>query len=265
MTELPTRHGTLWVRAHGTGQPRVVALHGFSLHGGMWSRFAEYLGEPVAAPDLPGHGRTTIQPITMGTAVDAVAELLARYDRPVLVGYSQGGRVALQVALTQPSLVGALALIGTSPGLQPRERRVRTVADEALAARIERIGMERFVDEWLANPLIAPDRAHPEERAADRRMRLENTAEGVAAALRGLGQASAADVSNRLSELSMPVAFIAGGLDDKYSALATAMAKTVGKHPVIVPDIGHNVVREAPQTVADVVGSLLDEYQEVVD
>lgn len=259
MTELTTRHGGLWVRAFGTGSARVVALHGFSLHGGMWGRFANHLEQPVAAPDLPGHGRTTIEPVTMRTAVDAVSELLAGYDRPVLVGYSQGGRVALQVALAQPGLAAGVVAIGTSPGLQPRERQLRAVADAGLASRIERIGMARFVDEWLANPLISPDRAEPEARAQDREMRLENSPEGIAAALRGLGQASVADVSERLAELSMPAAFVAGELDEKYTRLATAMAQAVGRRPVIVPGTGHNVVLEAPQVVADIVNDLLKE------
>lgn len=258
VSEFATRHGGLWIRTYGEGQPQIVALHGFTLHGGMWEHFAGVVDATVAAPDLPGHGHTTIKPIEMRTAVDAVAAYLSQCDSPLLIGYSQGGRVALQVAVIHPALVGKLALIATAPGLPPRERTLRRAADEGLAARIEKIGMSRFIDEWLANPLVAPDLVDEATRRADREMRLENTAKGVAAALRGMGQSAVADVSGRIMDLKMPVAFIAGGGDDKYARYATNMARSAGVRADIVPGIGHNVVREAPDAVATVVTRLLE-------
>lgn len=257
MSEFATKHGGLWVRTFGEGRPGVVALHGFTLHGGMWESLADLISVPVAAPDLPGHGHTTVRPVTMRTAVDTVAAYLGECGRPLLLGYSQGGRVAMQIALTYPDLISALVVVGTSPGLTGRERKLREVADAALANRIERIGIVSFIDEWLANPLLAPDRVDQAARDADRNMRLENSAEGIAAALRGMGQASVADVSDRIGDLDMPVSFIAGAGDSKYAALATTMARSLGIQPDIVPDTGHNVVREAPQAVAEVVNRLL--------
>ena len=40
MTALATRHGDMWVRTFGAGPIRVVALHGFTLHGGMYEHLA---------------------------------------------------------------------------------------------------------------------------------------------------------------------------------------------------------------------------------
>ena len=224
MSELATSHGTLWVRQFGSGSPRMVALHGFTLHGGMYQRLAQLLGETVVAPDLPGHGRSHIEPVAMGSTVDAIAALLTTLETPLLLGYSQGGRVALQVALTYPNLISGLALVSTSAGLRERDRIKRRVADDALASRIERIGLERFITEWLATPLVATDVVDATTRDADRAIRLGNTAEGIAAALRGLGQASVSDSSHRIPELKMPVVFIAGERDERYAQLAAEMA-----------------------------------------
>lgn len=257
MSEFATQHGTLRVHQFGEGRARVVALHGFTLHGAMFGRLAGLLDAPLAAPDLPGHGRSRIAPISMGAAVDSVSDLLATLEAPLLLGYSQGGRVALQIALTHPELVGGLVLVSTSPGLTGHNRTRRRVADEALADRIEAIGMERFVTEWLANPLVATDRVPSEVRAEDRALRLENTAEGVAAALRGMGQASVSDSSERIPGLTMPVVFVAGGNDTRYVESATAMAASRREKPIIVPDVGHNVVLEAPGPVAAVVADML--------
>jgi len=257
VNELTTRHGSLWVRRFGEGRACVVALHGFTLHGAMFGQLAGMLDVPLAAPDLPGHGRSRINPISMGSAVDSVSDLLASLSTPVLLGYSQGGRVALQIALTNPELIGGLVLVSTSPGLDGHDRKRRRVADEALANRIEEIGMERFVTEWLANPLVATNRVAEDARVADRALRLENTAEGIAAALRGMGQASVSNSSHRIPGLAMPVAFVAGENDRRYVDAATAMAASRRERPVIVPGVGHNVVLESPRHIATVVTEML--------
>ncbi len=248
----------MWVRTFGAGPVRVVALHGFTLHGGMYEHLAAVVDTTIAAPDLPGHGRSTITPITTRTAVDAVADLLETIrPQPVLLGYSQGGRIALHVAITYPKLVSSLILIGTSPGLPDRARKLREVADDGLASRIERIGTERFIEEWLANPLLTTDSLAREVRAADRAIRLENKAEGLAAALRGMGQASVGDSTGRISNLPMRVDFVAGTEDKVYAEHATLMAASRGLRPVLVEGAGHNLILEAPEAVAEVISRQL--------
>ena len=256
MSALDTRHGTLWVRTLGATPAPVVALHGFTLHGGMFARLADEVD--VCAPDLPGHGRTDIDPITMETTVAAIATLLEQCRKPpLLLGYSQGGRVALHVAIQYPNLVGSLVLVATSPGLSERARRLRTVADDGLATRIENIGTERFISEWLANPLTTTDRLPPTVAEPDRQMRLENTAAGLANALRGIGQASVPDSRDQIAALPMRTVFVAGRRDEKYASLASEMARLRSQRPVLVTQAGHNVILEAPEAIAAVIRDLL--------
>lgn len=259
MNELATKHGSIWVRTYGEPPAAVVALHGFTLHGGMYRDLAERLGVTVAAPDLPGHGRTAISPVTIASAVDVVAAVLALTPHPpLLLGYSQGGRIALQTALTHPHLIGSMLLVSTAPGLAPRDRRLRREADAGLADRIESIGIERFIDEWLANPMTSTTSAAAARRNADKDLRLENTTQGLAAALRGMGQSAVADCSRQIPTLPMPIAFMAGSRDEKYAALATAMARSRDERPVLVEGAGHNVVLEASGAVAEAATDLLN-------
>lgn len=258
MTAHKTEWGRMWVRQYGDPPAAVVALHGFTLHGGSFEHFAAELGETVAAPDLPGHGRTEIDPISVETATSAVVTLLAQSATPpVLLGYSQGGRIALQIALAQPKLISGLILVSTAMGLADGDRRVRQVADDALATRIERIGTERFINEWLANPITATDRVAASARHADRKVRLENNASGLAEALRGMGQASVPDLHARMPHLEVPTYFLAGHLDPHYSQIAGEMGALSGQDAVIVPGAGHNVILEEPAAVASAVRRLL--------
>ncbi len=258
MSGIDTEHGSLWVHRFGDGPPIVVALHGFTLNGASFERLAAELGSTVIAPDLPGHGRTNIDPITMDTTVAALVELLREIpEPPVLLGYSQGGRVALHIALRYPDLIRGLALVSTSPGLSERARKLRIVADDALASRIERIGTELFIEEWLANPLTATDKVDAKTRQADLAIRLESSADGLAAALRGIGQASMPSSLDYFTKLTMPVAIVAGRRDEKFSALAVEMAGALSQRPVLVNGAGHNVILEEPGEVAAVVRKLI--------
>jgi pimeloyl-ACP methyl ester carboxylesterase len=194
----------------------------------------------------------------MRSAVDALNEFLGGHSSPpLLVGYSQGARVAVQSALIRPDLIAALLIISGSPGMSERARRMRRAADDGLADRIEQIGVERFIDEWLANPTTSTDAVDPEIRTADRDLRLENSATGLAAALRGMGQGCVADTSGRIASLPMPTVFMAGEGDDKYAEFAAAMARARNERPLLVPATGHNVVLEAPAAVAAAIQELL--------
>ena len=239
----------------------MVALHGFTQTGAMFAELAELLGKAVLAPDLPGHGRSAGYPATFASAIAGVAEVLAQVGSPVpLIGYSQGGRLALAVALERPGLVSHLVLVSTSPGIEDEvEREERLRADEVLAAELERGDLASFVDRWLNGPMFAGlDRRGPAWREADVARRLENTPGGLAAALVGMGQGAQPYLGGRLGELSMPVLVLAGDGDEKYASLANAMMRSLpGATLHIVRDAGHAVIGEQPRVVAKLIGRFL--------
>jgi pimeloyl-ACP methyl ester carboxylesterase len=87
-------------------EPMVILVHG-AWHGGWcWAALQAELdrrGVPSLAPDLPGHG-ASLQPLgdLYGDA-DAIAAVMTRLNRPVvLVGHSYGGMVITQAAALAP-------------------------------------------------------------------------------------------------------------------------------------------------------------------
>ena len=128
----------LHVLDRGRGPP-VVLIHGLS---GQIGNFDYALVEPLAqafrvvAFDRPGSGYSARRAGSVANA-DAQAATLAKairslgLGRPVVVGHSLGGAVALALALDHPDCVGALALI--SPATHPAARPPR--AFRALAIR----------------------------------------------------------------------------------------------------------------------------------
>ena len=256
VTLTPTAHGMLAVRrSPGVGDP-LVCLHGFTLHGGMFTRVAALLDEPVLAPDLPGHGGTDVAPVDLTTTLDALVEWLgSRIGPSPVLGYSQGGRIALHLAVRHPHLVSSLVLVSASLGLSGEAMAVRRAGDEELATTIEREGLAAFLDRWLAQPLIGTGRLDRSAAAADRSLREENTAAGLAAALRGLGQGSVPAVDPH--DLEVPTLWIAGSDDERYSTLAAMGAASAGGGFAVVPGAGHNLIAERPEGVARLVSDFL--------
>jgi 2-succinyl-6-hydroxy-2,4-cyclohexadiene-1-carboxylate synthase len=166
------------------------------------------------------------------------------------VGYSLGGRTALQLAVQHPEAVSALVLEGASPGLATEQERAdRVAADEALARKAEVEGVEAFIDYWQSIPLWDSQKTTLTEpqRVALRQQRLAQRATGLANSLRGMGTGSQAWVGDRLGELRVPVLLTAGRLDTKFSAIAREMGQQIPDARVeIIEDAGHCAHLEQP-------------------
>jgi 2-succinyl-6-hydroxy-2,4-cyclohexadiene-1-carboxylate synthase len=201
--------------------------------------------EPLAL-DAPGHGAAADAHLDL---VEGGAWLAAAGGRATYVGYSMGGRLCLHAALARPDAVRALVLISATGGLdEARERDLRKRSDDALADRIEDIGVPAFIDEWLAQPLFAG----LDEASAGRADRLENTAAGLASSLRLAGTGTQQPLWDRLRTLDVPTLVVAGALDPKFVAVAERLADVIpGADLAIVDGAGHTVHLEQPDRFLD--------------
>ncbi len=245
--------GRLAVHRFGADPVRWVALHGFTLGGPSLGSVARHLPGATLAPDLPGHGATDVAPIDLGAAITALSALLAaQTPPPVLIGYSQGGRVGVHIAIRYPDLLSGLVMVSASTGLAATERASRAIRDARQADEIERIGVEAFIDGWLGASLTGTRHLPRHVAAPDRMLRVGNTAAGLAAALRGLGQGAVPRVDP--SAIPVPSLWIAGNDDERYRSRLEKDATAAGGQFVTVAG-GHNLVLENPQAVA---GAIVD-------
>jgi 2-succinyl-6-hydroxy-2,4-cyclohexadiene-1-carboxylate synthase len=234
---------------------RLVLVHGFTQTSRCWSPFDGLLDARFeqCALDAPGHGDAA------GLAVDmrgTASYLAQRGGDAIYLGYSMGGRMSLRVALDHPARVRGLVLISASPGIaDDSARRERVAHDDALAARIEQIGVAAFIDEWLAQPMFA----HLPAASAHRAERLRNNPAGLAASLRLAGTGAQESLWDRLDELSMPVLLIAGSFDAKYVTIARQMSDAIGPNATVVEvaGVGHTAHLESPSDTARVVNDWL--------
>lgn len=226
---------------------RLVMLHGFSQSPAAWEAVRRHLpagvdGVPldVVTPEVP-HG-----PDFAATA-HAVAD---ESGVGLYCGYSMGGRLCLRAALDVPGMVRGLVLVSASPGIASPVARARRAAQDAqLAAEVRVVGLERFLERWLAQPLFSTLAAGPEEI---RRRAEATSADRLEHQLRVLGQGAQQPMWHRLGQLRMPVAVVTGRADSTYEAIGDAIAAAVASSVRIRLEGGHALPLEQPAAMANV-------------
>ncbi|MBM4417968.1 MAG: 2-succinyl-6-hydroxy-2,4-cyclohexadiene-1-carboxylate synthase [Chloroflexi bacterium] len=270
MTGISVRGVEYRVERFGSdGTPDILLIHGFTGRAESWEHLAQGLrsaGRRPLAVDLPGHGGTDVvedlaRYTLPATARDFAAIIQILGGAPIdVLGYSMGGRVALQLALDYPRVVRRLVLESASPGIVDAEARTARVrSDEDLARLLEAEGISAFVDRWEKVPLFASqDGLALAARERLRATRLSHDPRGLARSLRGGGQGVTPAVHDRLGELAMPVLVIVGECDERYQAIGARLSQSVRNvQTVIVPEAGHTVHLESPARYASTVQRFL--------
>ncbi|MFL6206946.1 MAG: alpha/beta fold hydrolase [Acidimicrobiales bacterium] len=240
----------LHAERRGAGPP-LVLVHGFTQTRRCWGPEADALAadHEVVLVDAPGHGGSADIIAGLRTGGRLIAD---QGGEATYLGYSMGARFCLHIALTNPELVRGLVLLGGTAGIEdPVEREQRRQQDLATADRLERDGLARFLDDWLAQPLFArlpPERAFRSER-------LENSIPGLRSSLEHAGTGAQDPAWHKLHRLDMPVLVLAGAEDAKFAALAGRMADEIGDNATLalVEGAGHAAHLEQPERFVGIV------------
>lgn len=109
----------LFYREYGEGEP-IIILHGLLGVSDNWVSTARKLakeGFRVLIPDQRNHGQSPQSPVFNYYALtDDIAEFIEtkRLVRPVILGHSMGGKVAMRYTLENPDSVSKLVIVDTS-------------------------------------------------------------------------------------------------------------------------------------------------------
>ena len=142
------------------GYPWLVFLHGFSGDRNEWRKVGDaFPAWPRLYLDLPGHGGSADIAVQDFAGVNTLLQsTLNSYNihKYWLIGYSLGGRVAMNFASQPRAGMRGLIVEGGHPGLQDVEaRQARRSNDSAWAERFRREPLEQVFADWYQQPVFA--------------------------------------------------------------------------------------------------------------
>ncbi|MEH2515197.1 pimeloyl-ACP methyl ester carboxylesterase [Bradyrhizobium sp. AZCC 1610] len=262
--QIASGQARLAAKVVGHGDP-VVFLHAAVCDSRMWRAQLDAVGasNKAIAYDRRGFGETRAEKEDFC----AVADLLAVIDAvgngapTILVGCSQGGRIALDTALLHPSYVRALVLIAPAVSGAPEptyppdiEGLMARLKDAEQAGDLDRVNAIK-AHLWLDGPL------QPEGRVTGEARRLFLDMNAIA--LRSPPIGSNLDVApafDRLGEISAPSLVIWGDLDfphiqERCRHMAATMSNGAGH---MLTGTAHLPSLERPTEITGLLAEFID-------
>jgi pimeloyl-ACP methyl ester carboxylesterase len=249
----------LAVFVRGEGRP-VIFLHAGVADSRMWRDQVEAVGakDLAIAYDRRGFGET----MTVDGDFSQTGDLLAVLDglapgRPaIVVGCSQGGRIAIDMALAAPERISALVVVAPAisgaPDMDypPKAAALGAALEAAEAAHdIDRIN-ELEAQLWLDGPLGAAGRIG----GAPRSLFLEMNGIALRAPERGkvIAPPSAYE---RLGKIAVPTLVVWGDLDfPDLQARCRHLARAIpGAEPAVLAGAAHLPSMECPAATTDLI------------
>ncbi len=202
----------------GPGTP-LVFLHGFLGNALDWEPLISHLPEShCIAFDLPGHGDSPF-----------MEEVVIPLKSFHLIGYSMGGRIALQLSKKHPEKIASLTLLSTHPGLcSEKEKHQRNFSDESWAKQLLELPIDEFLKRWYDQPIFKKFMPAKRER------------QNIPALAKSLLHFSL----SRQTRYEIDQVIV-GEYDLKFRSLF--------QNPIIVPEAGHCVHLENPKFVAQII------------
>ena len=255
----------LYYEMAGQGVP-LVMIHAGVADSRQWNNEFTFFARShqVIRYDLRGYGKSEPVDGEFNHIDDLVAVLdaLGLKEPAILMGCSMGGGLAMDFALTHPSRVRGLIMVGSGPsGL---ELDVPTPAKFAEAEKAFEAGDLDLVCEietqiWFDGTGRAPEQVNQ----AMRKLAYEMNRQALAHEAKQLGKRlpnTQTPAFDRLSDLTIPVLIIVGAHDTPYIlAAADYMVERIpSAQKVIIEDAAHLANMDQPQEFQAIVINFLE-------
>jgi pimeloyl-ACP methyl ester carboxylesterase len=253
----------LYYEVAGSGEPTVILLHGGMLDCTMWDEQFNLLATAhrVVRYDASAHGRSALPPEAYWDHADLRGLMdHLKIERPVLVGLSMGGRVAIDMALEEPERVAGLVAVSSGLGGYRFESDFHIENRKSLIAAWKSgdfdAVVEAFQREWTDGPQRSADDVDPEIRERVRAM-ARNTVESVME-----GRSLHPPAIERLGELEAPMLVVTGELD--MPGIHEIAGLLIDANPnaelVEIPGVAHMVNLEDPDRFNRLLLDYLDRF-----
>lgn len=168
-------------------------------------------------------------------------------EKKILIGYSQGARLAMQAYENDPSFWDGLILVSGNPGIPSAQRKVRLEHDEIWSQKFIKGDFMGNMRDWNLQSVFAGSKNEPLRHEKDYDKNL------LGLALKNWSVAWQNDFSKILlnPDHSKKMLIVFGGRDEKYKIMYQELNK---KNPRLqiceIEDSGHRVIFDQPAMLA---------------
>ncbi len=229
----------------GKGKP-IILLHGFCETSHIWDDFVPRLSDRfrVICPDLPGFGKSKI--LKTPFSINDVAADVTRWihslelKRPVLIGHSLGGYVALAIANKNENMLSGIGLFHSTalPDTQEKKTNRNKVIDF-----VARNGVKAYIDTFVPGLFY---NKKSEAIAGVNQMLSEAKPEALIGYLEAMRDRP--DQTVLIARFASPILFLCGEQDELIPVESIQkQAKMAQKATLkVLPETGHMGMLEEP-------------------
>ncbi|MED1783696.1 alpha/beta hydrolase [Brevibacillus fortis] len=243
----------------GSGES-LVLIHGFCGSSSYWHKLVPLLSKThrVMAIDLRGHGDSSApdEPYSMERFADDLALFVDELGlaKIHLFGHSLGGYVTLAFANQYADKLASFGLIHSTP--YPDDDAAKANRDKG-AQSIRENGMEPFI-KALIPKLFAPSHIESMREEVQLAKEIGFATSPIGAIQTLIAMRDRADRNHVLQETTLPVLLVAGTEDQIIPAEKTFTVDKNNVEQVLLPDVGHMGMVEAPEKMGTALGSFLN-------
>jgi pimeloyl-ACP methyl ester carboxylesterase len=252
----------LYYEIRGSGDP-VVLLEGAGLDCRMWDDQFEVFARSyrVVRMDVRGSGKSAdvSGPYQSHEDLHGLLEALG-IPRAHLVGLSLGGRIAIDFALTYPTMLNSLVLVGPGVSGFPLPPATKSESRESLYKAIFARDATAAVNAWLESDLMKPAATNPRTRDRVRALALGNARTWLQPLVeRTLSPPAYA----RVGEIRTPTLVVVGSIDNAviHSGADHLIAGIPGAQKAVLEGAGHVPNIEQPDEFNRVVLDFLSQVK----
>ncbi len=243
-----------WLHFDGIFHETAMKVHTVR----KWDLYADLPQAPPNLEDFPLRtwARTFCERIERGW------KNLGDEDRtkPVLLGYSMGGRLALHALLENPNLFSAAIIVGGHPGLMSDDFKMqRRLNDAKWAERIRAEPWLSLLKAWGEQDVFSS--AKKPEAIVIERQEVDFDRILLSRAMQLWSLSNQQDLRAELASVSVPTLWISGTEDRRFRELYRELQMDLIDSPAHrfteVPQAGHRVPWDNPMGFSDVIQNFL--------
>jgi len=197
---------------------QIVLIHGWAMNSAVWSELVDELKEivPVVVLDLPGYGKSSMlqEEYDLSHLAKSIQPVLELAEQSIVLGWSLGGMVALELAQRFSESVKQLILVGTSPRFVQGDNWPHAVEAEVFHQFADSLKQDinKTISRFMVLQMLGSDSAKQDARIVSQS--LKNQGEPNPLALdKGLEILLTEDRREQLKSLTLPIAMICGSRD----------------------------------------------------